>query len=119
MSLSMDNLSQTNAYSPKNDSYIFDTKNEDMSIEKAKKSISSKTTFYEKENINSFDEKINKDLQILNYILTPSDRISSVKTVLSDNLTEMDYDLDMVHKFNENDLSFISNFDLEEDTKDN
>ena len=76
----------------------------------------------QKENTEEVKRKINKDLQILNFIYSPSTRKSSARTVLTDNLEEIyNYNLNMIEKYKENyneDLSFISDFDLEEEPKD-
>jgi hypothetical protein len=56
---------------------------------------------------------------VLNFIRS-SERKGTAKTAMSD--TEMDYDLCMINKYDENlntSLSFISEFDLEEDVKEN
>ena len=71
----------------------------------------------------NFQKEIFKKLNegtILNFI-RKSDRKDSFKTNISDNSKEMHYDLCMINKFDENlnsSLSFISEFDLEEDEKD-
>jgi len=76
--------------------------------------LSLKYSLYEKE-----EKKINTDLCILNFITNDTDRKYSVKTSLSDsNPIKYNYDLHMINKFDENlnsSLSFISEFDLEED----
>ena len=56
---------------------------------------------------------------VLNFIRS-ADRKDTAKTAVSE--TEMDYDLCMINKYDENlntSLSFISEFDLEEDEKEN
>ena len=64
-------------------------------------------------------KKIKTDLCILNFITNDTDRKYSVKTSLSDsNPIKYNYDLHMINKYDENfnsSLSFISEFDLEED----
>lgn len=58
---------------------------------------------------------------VLNFIRN-SDRKYTIKTNYSESSKEMNYDLCMINKFDENlnsSLSFISEFDLEEDEKDN
>ena len=67
----------------------------------------------------SEEKKIKTDLCILNFITNDTDRKYSVKTSLSDsNPIKYNYDLHMINKYDENfntSLSFISEFDLEED----
>jgi hypothetical protein len=104
-----------------NDVFILNKKNKDSTIEKIRNSLNSKNSFYQKENTEEVKSKINKDLQILNFIYSPSTRKSSARTVLTDNLEEIyNYNLNMIEKYKENynDLSFISDFDLEEEPKD-
>ena len=122
MSLSLNIIRKTNTFSPKNDVFILNEKNKDLTIEKIKNSLNSKNSFYQQENTEEVKRKINKDLQILNFIDSPSTRKSSARTVLTDNLEEIyNYNLNMIEKYKENyneDLSFISDFDLEEEPKD-
>ena len=63
----------------------------------------------------------NSNLSVLNYIMACSERKFSVKTGLSNYSPEnLNYDLDMINKYEENlnnSLSFISDFDLENDCK--
>ena len=72
----------------------------------------------------NFQKEIYKILNqgtVLNFIKS-SDRKDSIKTNFSDISKEMQYDLCMINKFDENlnsSLSFISEFDLEEDKDDN
>ena len=67
------------------------------------------------------DQVYNKNLLILNYIMTNSKKKHSIKTAFSDTNYENDnknYDLNMINKYEENlnsSLSFISEFDLEND----
>ena len=122
MSLSLNIIRKTNTFSPKNDVFILNEKNKDLTIEKIKNSLNSKNSFYQQENTEEVKSKINKALQILNFIDSPSTRKSSARTVLTDNLEEIyNYNLNMIEKYKENyneDLSFISDFDLEEEPKD-
>jgi flagellin-specific chaperone FliS len=122
MSLSLNIIRKTNTFSPMNDVFILNKKNKDSTIEKIRNSLNSKNSFYQKENTEEVKRKINKDLQILNFIYSPSTRKSSARTVLTDNLEEIyNYNLNMIEKYKENyneDLSFISDFDLEEEPKD-
>ena len=65
-------------------------------------------------------KKLN-ECTVLNFIRN-SDRKETVKTNCSESSKELDYDLCMINKFDENlnaSLSFISEFDLENDEKDN
>ena len=61
---------------------------------------------------------INENLLILNYIMNCSQKKFSAKTALTDSSPEnLKYDLNMINKYEENintNLSFISNFDLED-----
>ena len=61
---------------------------------------------------------INENLLILNYIMNCSQKKISAKTALTDSSPEnLKYDLNMINKYEENintNLSFISNFDLED-----
>ena len=61
---------------------------------------------------------INENLLILNYIMNYSQKKFSAKTALTDSSPEnLKYDLNMINKYEENintNLSFISNFDLED-----
>ena len=77
-------------------------------------SLSLKYSLYEIE-----EKKTKTNLCILNFITNDSERKYSVKTSLSDsNPIKYNYDLHMINKYDENfnsSLSFISEFDLEED----
>ena len=65
-------------------------------------------------------EKIFKELNegtVLHFI-RKSNRKDTVKSTFSENVQEMKYDLSMINKYDEDlnsDLSFISEFDLEQD----
>ena len=69
------------------------------------------------------DQVYNKNLPILDYIMTNSKKKHSIKTAFSDTNYETEnnnYDLNMIHKYEENlnsSLSFISEFDLENDNE--
>ena len=69
-------------------------------------------------------EKIFKELNegtVLHFIRN-SNRKDTVKSTFSENVQEMKYDLSMINKYNEDlnpDLSFISEFDLEQDENKN
>ena len=81
---------------------------------KSHNSLSVKYSLYERE-----EKNIKTDLCILNFITNDTNRKYSVKTSLSDsNPIKYNYDLHMINKYDENfnsSLSFISEFDLEED----
>ena len=87
----------------------------DKSTEKSKSHLCLKNLFYKKA------DKIDKDLCILNFITNDTQRKYSMKTTLTDSFpTKNKYELYMINKYDENlnpDLSFISEFDLEEDLK--
>lgn len=85
------------------------------SLEKSKHSLNLKNTFYQKE-FNQ-DMEINNNLSILNFVINKNDQRSSFVTNVTYKAPEkLDYDLDMVNKYDEDgSLSFISEFDLEED----
>ena len=81
-----------------------------------KKQISLQNDFYKQE----IYKKLNEGC-ILKYIRS-NERKESVKTNFSDSDKELKYDLCMINKFDENlntSLSFISEFDLEDDEKEN
>ena len=83
-----------------------------VSNKKIKKQISLQNDNFQKE----IFKKLNEG-SVLNFIRN-STRKETVKTVFSDSSGEVKYDLCMVNKFDENlnsSLSFISEFDLEED----
>ena len=83
---------------------------------KFKKQISLQNDIYKKE----IFKKLNEG-SVLN-AMRNSDRKDTVKTTFSDSNGEVKYDLCMINKFDENlnsNLSFISEFDLEEDEKEN
>ena len=117
MSVSSKNNIKTINYLKRNELSILKTEKRDLSIEKPRKHLSLKNTFY---NIDP-KKKINEKLTILNYITDKSVGRFSAKTALTDaSLGKLDYDLSMVNKYDEklnNSLSFISDFDLEEDLK--
>ena len=69
-------------------------------------------------------EKIFKELNegtVLHFIQN-SNRKDTVKSTFSENVQEMKYDLSMINKYDEDlnsDLSFISEFDLEQEENEN
>ena len=120
MSVSSKNILKI-SQSLKDDELSFSrTEKRENSLGKSKNHINIKSLFYKKESSN--DININKGLSILNFIQNKSNERISVNTAISYTIPEkLDYDLDMVNKYHESDsLSFISEFDLEEDdTKQN
>ena len=104
----------------KEDILIPDSLNRSSSTEKPPKHISLKKLFYQKEEPEKMESKIKTDLQILNYITIPSEKKTSVKTAITYSEPEFNYNLCMIKKFDENlnsSLSFISDFDLEEENE--
>ena len=97
------------------DSLLSNIEKRDSSLDKAKHSLNLKNTFYQKESKQDMD--INNNLSILNFVINKDDRRSSLVTNITYKAPEkLDYDLDMVNKYDEDrSLSFISEFDLEED----
>ena len=95
--------------------------NEKQEIEKPPKKFVKKHTSLQDDYIK---EEIFKKLNegtVLHFIRNPS-RKETVKTNFSENAQEMKYDLCMINKYDEDlnsDLSFISEFDLEEDENKN
>ena len=120
MSVSSKNILKINQ-SLKEDELIFSrTEKRENSFGKSKKHLNLKSSFYKKDSFK--DNNINAGLSILNFIQNKSNERRSVNTAISDTVPEkFDYNLDMINKYHENDsLSFISEFDLEEDdTKQN
>jgi hypothetical protein len=83
---------------------------------KYKKLASLKNDNHQKEIFKKLNE-----CTVLNFIRN-TNRKETVKTNYSESSKELDYDLCMINKFDENlnsSLSFISEFDLEDDEKDN
>jgi hypothetical protein len=102
----------------RNELSLLKTEKRDNSSEKPRKHFSLKNAFY---NIEP-KKKFNEDLVILNYITDKSDGRFSAKTALTNaSPNKLDYDLTMINKYDENlnSLSCISDFDLEEDLKNN
>ena len=99
----------------RDDSLLSKIEKRDNSFDKSKHSLNLKNSFYQKE-FNQ-DMKINNNLSILNFVINKNDQRSSfVTTVTYKEPEKLDYDLDMVNKYDETEsLSFISDFDLEED----
>ena len=102
-----------------NKSFLLKKEEREISLEKPSKRFSLKSVFYKKD----LEEKINKNLTILNYITNKTDGRYSAKTNLTNSSPEKyDYNLNMINKYDENlntSLSFISDFDLEEEEKNN
>lgn len=97
------------------DSLLSKVEKRDSSLDKSKHSLNLKNTFYQKESNQDID--INNNLSILNFVVNKTVQRSSFVTTVTYNPPEkLDYDLDMVNKYDEDgSLSFISEFDLEED----
>ena len=102
-----------------NESFLLKNEKRESSLEKQLKRYSLKNDFYQKD----LEVKINKNLIILNYITNNNSRKYSAKTSLTNSPPEKyDYNLCMLNKYDENlntSLSFISDFDLEEEGKKN
>ena len=115
MSVSSKNIPINNKSLEENESFLFKKEKREASLEKPTRGFSLKNAFYKKD----LEEKINKNLTILNYITNDIDRRYSAKTSLTNSPPEkFDYNLCMINKFDENlntSLSFISDFDLEEE----
>ena len=116
---SKSNLKVNNA-SRKNDFLITQIEKRDSSSEKPRKGhLNLKNIFYK----NKLEKKIDSDLIILSYITQKSGNKFSAKTSLSDAIPDkFEYNLCMINKYDENlntSLSFISEFDLEQDENPN
>ena len=95
--------------------------NEKQKIEKPSKKFEKKKNSLQDDYIK---EEIFKKLNegIVLHFIRNSSRKETVKTNFSENSQEMKYDLCMINKYDEDlnsDLSFISEFDLEEDENKN
>ena len=114
MSVSSKNNIKIIKYLKRNELSLLKKEKRDLSSEKPRKHLSLKNAFY---NIEP-KKKFNENLVILNYITDKSDGRFSAKTALTNTSpSDLDYNLDMVKKYDENlntSLSFISDFDLEE-----
>ena len=104
----------------KNDFIIAQIEKRDSSSEKPRKGhLDLKNIFYK----NNPEKKIDSDFIILNYITHKSETKFSAKTSLSDAIPDkLDYNLCMINKYDEKldtSLSFISEFDLEQDENQN
>jgi hypothetical protein len=104
----------------KNDFITAQIEKRDSSSEKPRKChLDLKNIFYK----NNPEKKIDSDLIILNYITHKSETKFSAKTSLTDAIPDkFDYNLCMINKYDENldtSLSFISEFDLEQDENQN
>ena len=115
MSVSTKNTPKIRKSRKNDESFSKKYERRDLSSEKPRKHISLKDVFYEIEP----KQKIYKNLTIINYITNTNERKYSAKTALSNSPVDInDYDLCMINKYDENlndSLSFISDFDLEED----
>ena len=114
MSASLKNISKISKLSAKANFISEKREKRDKSTGKSHNHLSMKYSFNKNTEI-----KINTNLCILNLITNESKRKYSTKTSNSEsNPIIYDYDLHMINKFDENlnsSLSFISEFDLEED----
>ena len=103
----------------KKETLLFKKEKREISVGKPTRHFSLKKVFYQKD----IEAKINKNLIILNYITNDLDRIYSAKTALTNSPSaKFDYNLCMINKYDENlntSLSFISDFDLENEEKNN
>ena len=104
-------------YLKRNELSLLKREKRDYSSEKPRNYLSLKNAFYNFEP----KKKINENLVILNYITDKNDgRFSEATALTSATPNNFDYNLEMVKKYDENlntSLSFISDFDLEEDKK--
>ena len=115
MSVSAKNIFNMTKILKNNKDVLFNIRKRETSTEKIGRHLSLKNAFYK----TNEKTKTKTDLTILNYITKNSEGRFSAKTSLSDSAPEkLEYDLCMVNKYDENlntSLSFISEFDLEED----
>ena len=115
MSVSTKNILKIRKSRKCNELFLTKYEKRDSSLEKLRKHLNLKNVFYEVEP----KQKIKKNLTILNYIINTDERKFSAKTALTNSPIDInDYDLCMIKKCDENvndSLSFISDFDLEED----
>jgi hypothetical protein len=120
MSHSAKNNLKINKALRKNDFIATQIEKRDSSSEKPRKRILDLKNIFYKSNP---EKKIDSDLIILNYITNKSETKFSAKTSLSDAIPDkLDYNLCMINKYDENldtSLSFISDFDLEQDENQN
>ena len=119
MSISAKNFFKITKTLRKNQSFVLGAEKRESSTEKVRKHLSLKNAFYKIEP----KTKTKTDLTILDFIRNNNERILSAKTALTSSPPEtIEYDLCMINKYDENlnsSLSFISDFDLEEDVKKN
>ena len=115
MSVSKKNVLQFRKKRKNDEPFLTKYEKRDSSSDKPRKNLNLKNVFYKIEP----KQKINKNLTILNYITNTNEREFSAKTALTKLPVDInDYDLCMIKKYDENvndSLSFISEFDLEED----
>ena len=119
MSVSLKNLPKMCKTFRSKDTFFINLLRRKQSIEKPKKYLSLKNLFYQQEKLKPSQQEINKGLQILNFISRSSNGKASARTSLTDRIPDKyDYNLTMINKYDESlnsSLSFISEFDLEED----
>ena len=117
MSVSLKTLPKTSKTFKNKDTSYKNNQCRSQSIEKPKKYLSITNLFYHQEKVKM--QIVNENLPILNLITISSDKKTSAKTSLTDQAPDIyKYDLNMINKCNEDldsSLSFISDFDLEED----
>ena len=97
---------------------VFPKENDEPLIKFQKKPIKKHISLQNDNYKNEIFKKLNEGT-VLNFI-TKSDRKDSINTNLSEFSKEIEYDLCMINKFDENlnsSLTFISEFDLEEENE--
>lgn len=115
MSISLKTIPNISKFLDKKNMILQKPLKREVSAEKSKSHLNFKSSFYKNN-----EPKINKNLCILNFITNETNRKYSIKTTLSDSLPNRNYELYMINKYDENlntSLSFISEFDLEEENK--
>ena len=116
MSVSDKEIPKVSQSLKENKSFLYNKEKRESSSEKPSNHFNLKNGFYKID----LEKKKFKNLTILSYITNKTERRFSAKTSLTDSVPEkFDYDLSMVNKYDENlSLSFISDFDLEEEEDD-
>ena len=115
MSISLKNIPKMSKLLDKKDLNLSVPIKREESTGKSQTHLSLKYSFYN----NIQKQSINTDLCILNFITNESERKYSGKTSISDSIpNKFNYELQMINKYDENlnsSLSFISEFDLEDE----
>ena len=115
MSVSLKNIPKMSKILDKIDLNLAKPIKREESTGKSQTHLSLKNPFNE----NNQKKSINRNLYILNFITNESGRKYSGKTSISDYIpNKFNYELHMINKYDENlnsSLSFISEFDLEDD----